>query len=207
MEHRHPRRRGLLRQSRGRRARYLAALGAAFRLASVRGERLVPAERFFRGAFETDRAPDEMLTAMVLPAQAPGRHAYLKLKHAASSWPILTASCLAAEGGVRLCLGAAAPVPLLLEWPASAPPDPAHIETMAAEAAAAITTEWADELAGPGYRRTVAGTIAARALRRFRGRDHERNRSSCAAASTAPPSSARSTRACCWWSSSATCSG
>ena len=148
----------------------LAALGAAFRLASVRGERLVPAERFFRGAFETDRAPDEMLTAMVLPAQARGRHAYLKLKHAASSWPILTASCLAAEGGIRLCLGAAAPVPLLLEWRASAPPDPARIGTMAAEAAAAITTEWADELAGPGYRRTVAGTIAARALRSVSGR-------------------------------------
>lgn len=141
----------------------LVALGAAFRLASRRGERMVPAERFFRGPFETERAPDEMLTALVIPAPEPERHAYHKLKHTASSWPIVTASCLLASGRLRLCLGGAAPMPLLLEWPE--PPGAEGIAAMAEQARVAIVTEWADELAGPGYRRAVVPAVAARALR------------------------------------------
>ncbi|MCR0984862.1 FAD binding domain-containing protein [Roseomonas populi] len=141
----------------------LVALGAAFRLASRRGERLVAAENFFRGAFETERLPDEMLTALVLPAPEPGRHAYYKLKHAGSSWPIVTASCLSINGGIRLCLGGAAPVPLLLDWPT--PSTTEAVAAMAEQAQAAIATEWTDELAGPGYRRAVVPVVAARAIR------------------------------------------
>ena len=143
----------------------VVASGASFRLMSVRGSRLVPAAKFYRGAFDTERAYDEIATELVVPAPPPiGRPVYLKLKGAASSWPIVTASCLVPEPGrIRLCLGAAATVPVLKEWPLDEAAD--RIPAMAREAADAIGTEWADELAGPGYRRAVAGTMAGRALR------------------------------------------
>ena len=143
----------------------VVALNASFRLVSVRGSRLVPATRFYRGPFNTERASDEIATELVVPAPpCHGRPAYLKLKGAASSWPIVTASCLKPEPGrIRLCLGAAATVPVLKEWPLDKAMG--RIAAMAREAADAIGTEWADELAGPGYRRAVAGTMAERALR------------------------------------------
>ena len=145
----------------------LVALAASFRLTSVRGTRDVPATQFYRNAYETVRAADEILTEIIVPA-VPGRWrpAYLKVKHAASSWPIVTVSCLAGqEDGIRLCIGGAAPAPISLEWALCGPPDAGRIKAMAHEAAAAIVTEWTDELAGPGYRRAVAATAAARAIR------------------------------------------
>ncbi len=143
----------------------VVALDASFRLVSVRGSRLMPATRFYRGAFDTERAHDEIATELVVPAPpSPGRPVYLKLKGAASSWPIVSSSCLLpGQGRVRLCLGAAATVPVLKEWKLDGAAG--RIESMAREAADAIGTEWADELAGPGYRRAVAGTMAGRALR------------------------------------------
>ena len=148
----------------------LAALEASFRLVSVRGARLVPAKTFFRGPFATDRAPGEILTEIVVPsAGASGRSAYFKLKHGASSWPIVTASSLLVEGPdgprLRVCLGGAAPVPVVAEWAGLPSPDPGRIERYAREIADQVHPEWTDELAGPGYRRAVSATMAARALR------------------------------------------
>ena len=147
----------------------VVALGASFRLVSVRGSRLVPAAEFYRGAFDTERAHDEIATELVVPAPPPlGHPVYLKLKGAASSWPIVSASCLLpAPGRIRLCLGAAAMVPVHKEWDLDEVAD--RIPARAREAADAIGTEWADELAGPGYRRAVAGTMAGRALRAVMG--------------------------------------
>lgn len=85
----------------------LTALGAQFRPVGATGTRLIAADRFFLGPFRTARRPDEILTAIILPAaEPPGRCRYLKLKHAASSWPIVTASCLVidAPGGPQLRL-------------------------------------------------------------------------------------------------------
>lgn len=152
----------------------LAALDARFRLVSVRGSRLVPAAAFFRGPFETDRKPDEIMTEMIVPAPpCTGRSVYLKLKNSASSWPIVTASCLltgnAGRARLRLCLGGAASVPVVREWPFDEATDAGRASEMAQETADAIETEWADELAGPGYRRAVAATMAGRALRAVTG--------------------------------------
>lgn len=149
----------------------LVALNARFRLVSVRGSRDVPASCFFQGAYETDRAADEIMTEIAVPAASgAGPVAHLKLKHAASSWPIVTASCLrVAEGRIRLSLGGVAPVPVAMEWSGDCPIDEGRVSAMAQQAAAAIRTEWTDELAGPGYRRSVAGTMAARAIRQVTG--------------------------------------
>ena len=144
----------------------LAALQAQFRLCSVRGTRDVPSAQFFRGAHATDRAPDEILTEIILPVRAGQlRTAYLKLKHSASSWPIVTSACISDEAGsIRLCLGGVSPIPVVLEWPPEGAISEARVGSMARQAVAAIKTEWTDELAGPGYRLAVAGTMAARAI-------------------------------------------
>lgn len=148
----------------------LAALDASFRLASVEGERLVPAAEFFQGAFKTCRRPDEILVEIVIPATIPlERHSYRKLKNAGSSWPIVTASALATrrEDGsyvVRASLGAATPAPLADVWTFAGAPDASDASAIADELMARMTVEWVDELAGPGYRRAVARTILERVL-------------------------------------------
>jgi CO/xanthine dehydrogenase FAD-binding subunit len=58
----------------------LLVLDAEVELASARGTRRLPLAQFIAGARRTLRAPDEMLTAVLIPAPSPGmRAAFLKL--------------------------------------------------------------------------------------------------------------------------------
>jgi CO/xanthine dehydrogenase FAD-binding subunit len=60
----------------------LLALGASVELASRRGRRLLPLERFVTGNRRTALAPDELLTAVLLPARSgAARSGFLKLGH------------------------------------------------------------------------------------------------------------------------------
>ncbi|HUL79582.1 MAG TPA: xanthine dehydrogenase family protein subunit M [Vicinamibacteria bacterium] len=100
----------------------LTALGATLVFQSSRGTRPVPAEQFFTipgddPRRENAKEPDEILTAINLPA-APGvRSTYASVKEkAAFDWPLVsTAVALRVEGGVvrqaRIILGAVATVP------------------------------------------------------------------------------------------------
>jgi carbon-monoxide dehydrogenase medium subunit len=57
----------------------LIALRAAVKARSAKGEREIPLRDFFKGFYETDLAPDEILTELIVPDQAPGSRAtYLK---------------------------------------------------------------------------------------------------------------------------------
>lgn len=49
----------------------MVALGAAIEATSARGTRMIPAEDFFTGLFQTALDPDEMLTAVEIPLPAP----------------------------------------------------------------------------------------------------------------------------------------
>ncbi|HET7169718.1 MAG TPA: xanthine dehydrogenase family protein subunit M [Candidatus Limnocylindrales bacterium] len=83
----------------------LPALGLALDysvvLRSARGERTVPLDGFFVGAFQTGIAPDELLVRMVrapLPAGATG--AYRKMEHPASGYSIVgVCAVVVAAGG------------------------------------------------------------------------------------------------------------
>jgi carbon-monoxide dehydrogenase medium subunit len=77
------------------------ALDYSVVLRSQRGERIVPVDGFFKGAFQTDIAPDEILTSMrrgPLPAGAKG--SYQKLAHPASGYSIVgVCAVVAMDGG------------------------------------------------------------------------------------------------------------
>jgi xanthine dehydrogenase YagS FAD-binding subunit len=101
----------------------LTALGASLVFQSSRGTRTVPADQLFTipggdPRRENAREPDEILTAINLPA-APGvRSTYASLcEKTAFDWPLVsTAVAFRVEGGVvrsaRIVLGAVATVPL-----------------------------------------------------------------------------------------------
>ncbi|HSL76840.1 MAG TPA: FAD binding domain-containing protein, partial [Candidatus Limnocylindrales bacterium] len=69
-------------------------------LRSSRGERVVPLDGFFQGAFVTDIAPDEILTSIrrgPLPAGATG--SYQKMAHPASGYSIVGVCAVIASSG------------------------------------------------------------------------------------------------------------
>ncbi len=82
----------------------LPAVGLALDYSAVlrsrRGERVVPLDGFFKGAFETDMQPDELLVAIrrgPLPAGMGG--AYLKLAQPASGYSIVGVAAVVAKSG------------------------------------------------------------------------------------------------------------
>jgi CO/xanthine dehydrogenase FAD-binding subunit len=100
----------------------LFALGARVRLASVRGEREVAVERFVTGYRATVRAPDELITAVVLPPRpAHEARAYRKVgtRRAQSISKVVVASALGFDGGrvasARIAAGSVADRTLLFE--------------------------------------------------------------------------------------------
>jgi CO/xanthine dehydrogenase FAD-binding subunit len=97
----------------------LLALDAAVELASAGGRRVLPLAEFVTGPRATLRRPDEMVTALRIPAR-PGRGVFRKLglrSHLVISI-VSVAVCAEAEAGllrrVRVAVGACSPVPLRL---------------------------------------------------------------------------------------------
>jgi CO/xanthine dehydrogenase FAD-binding subunit len=152
----------------------LLVLDAEVELASTRGTRRLPLAAFIAGARRTLRAPDEMLTAVVVPAPSPGmRAAFLKLG-ARRSLVIsiaMVAVLLEVEAGVvreaRIAVGACSAVARRL------PRAEARLVGLAADAALGEALG-ADDLAGlapidddrasADYRRAAALVLIRRAL-------------------------------------------
>jgi carbon-monoxide dehydrogenase medium subunit len=68
----------------------LLALDAEFTILGSGGERTVPASGFFTSLFETDLAPDEVLTAIRVPKLGPGTGwSYQKFHRRAIDWAIV----------------------------------------------------------------------------------------------------------------------
>jgi carbon-monoxide dehydrogenase medium subunit len=82
----------------------LIALGAQVSVAGRSGARTIPVEELFAGYFETVLARDELISELIVPAQAARRACYLKCTtRAVHDWPALgVAVSLDSEGdGVR----------------------------------------------------------------------------------------------------------
>jgi len=73
----------------------LVALGASFVAVGPKGERRVPADRFFTGIMSTALAEDEILSAVLVPASVRGQgSAYVKFSHPASRYAVIGAAAL-----------------------------------------------------------------------------------------------------------------
>ena len=77
------------------------ALNAAIVVQGMAGERKIPAEKFFKGLFETDLKPGEILVAAEFPRQS-GKHAFLELTRRHGDYAIVG---LAAQEGMFVFFG------------------------------------------------------------------------------------------------------
>jgi carbon-monoxide dehydrogenase medium subunit len=149
------------------------ALDAMLVLQGPSGERQVAAEDFCLGMYMTAIAEDEILTAIRVPAQAPGTGwAYEKLKRKTGDWATAAAAVvLRLDGGVvrqvRIALTNVGPTALRAADAEAVllgqPLDEAHIA--AATAAAMAICDPAEDLRGDrAYKTAMAGQMLRRAL-------------------------------------------
>lgn len=95
----------------------LLCLDAQVVVASSRGTRTVPLEKFFTGVKETALAPDELVEQIVVPAQATGAVGkYRKLKRVnGHDLGIIGVAVAIVDGHVRIAVSSAAPTPVVTE--------------------------------------------------------------------------------------------
>lgn len=152
------------------------ALGAEIVLRSAeRGRRSVPSERFYRGMFETDCAPDEMVTEVVVPdldgserwgfAEFSRRHGDFALSGVAFRARLDAEKAVVED--LRLVVFGSEPFPHLSEGAARTargePLNAATVEAVAAAVAAEIQPIPSLGAGGP-LKRQLARTLCRRAL-------------------------------------------
>lgn len=150
------------------------ALDAVFVLEGPKGTRPVNADGFFHGTYMTDMAEDEVLTAIRIPAFAPGTgYAYQKLKRKTGDWATAAAAVvLRVDGGnvghVRIALTNLAPTALRAADAEAALLGKPLTEAAIADAAARAMAicDPAEDLRGDrDYKIAMAGQMVQRALR------------------------------------------
>src|SRR5580698_3525873 len=137
----------------------LVALGGSMQLQGQDSTRLVSADDFFQGYFETALQPDELLTAVRVPRRPGVPWGYQKFVRRANDWAIVG---VAAVDG-RVALANMGPTPLRAR---------AAEQALAGGAGAAEAAELAAEGTEPGedvhadrdYRRHLARVLTRRAL-------------------------------------------
>ncbi len=157
----------------------VVALDAKLEIRSARGDRTVAARTFFRGPHETALEPDELLTAVRIPAAAPRTGAgFHEVSARYRDFAQVAAAATVTLDEVGTCT--AAELVLLHVAPAPHRVDVSHLvgttlgePDVAAVAESLSGLEPADDIEVSGtYRRRVAVTLALRAL----GDAHEKAR-------------------------------
>ena len=154
------------------------ALDASMLLRTAGGERRVTAAQFFLGPFTTALEPDELLTALVVPA-APGgaQAAFAEFAVREGDFALVSvAVVLASDAGrishVRIVLGGVEGTPLrarAAEAVLSGEAPGAAAYAAAAAAAAAECDPGSDQHASAIYRRELVAVLVRRALERAGG--------------------------------------
>jgi aerobic carbon-monoxide dehydrogenase medium subunit len=137
----------------------LVALGGSVEIQGPGGSRVVSADDFFEGFFETSLGPDELLTAVRIPRRPGVPWGYQKFVRRSNDWAIVG---VAAVDG-RIALANMGPTPLratAAEEALAAGAGPAE----AAEQAAEGTSPGEDMHADREYRRHLARVLTRRAL-------------------------------------------
>jgi len=157
----------------------MLALGASFVLRSMTGERVVPADGFFVGTYDTLMKPDEIMTEIRIPVPAPGTgYCYAKLKRKIGDFATAAAAVTLRIKGetvqdVAIALTNLGATPLKARAAEDAlrgkPMTDASI-AVAAELAMGICEPAADQRGDAEYKKAMAGEMTQRALRTARSR-------------------------------------
>ena len=152
----------------------ILALDATLVIAGPKGERKVPAGKFFLDLFTTALKPGEILTSVVVPAYGKGTGGvYLKHRHPASSYAVVGVAALVELSGgvcrkVSLAVGGAGGTPVRVSEAEAAlagnKPEAKAIEAAAAKVAPAVADPMSDTYASGEYRLHLATVLARRAL-------------------------------------------
>jgi len=142
----------------------LLALGADVVIRGPGGStRTVEAADFFRGLFEPDLAPNEVLAEIRVPKTAGRGWSYLKFHRRAQDWALVGVAALTGDGGPSVALTNMADRPVRatgVEEALAGGADP----TTAAERAAEGTSPPTDAFASAEYRKELAKVLVRRAL-------------------------------------------
>ncbi len=157
----------------------LLALDAQVVVESVRGERVIPMADFLVDYYTTALAPDEILTEIRVPPQAPGSDGvYTRyLRTAADHRPLLSVAVHARRQGaacedIRLAIGASTPIPTRVpraEALLRGQVVTLELAAQAGEIVAADIEAVSDARGEAGYRREVARAVAARSIAQLFG--------------------------------------
>jgi carbon-monoxide dehydrogenase medium subunit len=139
------------------------ALNASLFLKSRQGERRVPASEFFKGLFETDLRPGEILLGAEIPAQLKDeRSVFLELARRHGDYAIVGLAAFKGAAETRLAFLNAGPKPVLAKTAAS--------KKSLAEAKAALSKDLdppADLYNSAATKRHLAGVLLERAWNRL----------------------------------------
>ncbi len=151
----------------------MVVLDATMVVTGPDGERLVPAEDFFQGAYNPNLGPGELLSAIRLPIPMPGAgHGYASLRVSAHGWGIVhAAAAIVLEDGAvtdaRVALGCVADRPVRASSMEDAlrggPPTPEAVRA-AAEGVGVGLDPVSDVHASGSHRRRMANVMARRAV-------------------------------------------
>jgi carbon-monoxide dehydrogenase medium subunit len=152
----------------------MLALGASFVLRGGSGERVVPADGFFRGTYDTGIEPGEIMTEIRIPVPAPGTgYCYSKLKRKVGDFATAAAAVTLSMSGdtvrrVAIALTNVAPTPLKARAAEDALCGKALTEASigaAADLAMSICDPAPDQRGDAEYKTAMAGEMTRRALR------------------------------------------
>jgi carbon-monoxide dehydrogenase medium subunit len=158
----------------------LVALRARVKARSVKGEREIPLTDFFKGFYETALAPDEILTELIVPDQAPGSRAtYLKYVSRSSEDRPCVGMAVVLENDsdgtckdLRLVAGAVSEIPQEIVGPETTARGKHLSDSMIEQIADAYSTaiEPLSDLRGSAwYRQQIIRVMARRAMQQVVG--------------------------------------
>jgi aerobic carbon-monoxide dehydrogenase medium subunit len=141
----------------------LLALDAELVVHGPGGDRTVPARAFWKGIFESELGPQDLLTEIRVPKLAGAGWSYQKFHPRAQDWAIVGVAAVARNGGVSVALTNMGETPLraaAVEQALASGADPGA----AAEQALEGTNPPNDALASSEYRRHLAKVLVRRAV-------------------------------------------
>jgi aerobic carbon-monoxide dehydrogenase medium subunit len=141
----------------------LLALEAQFVIRGPGGERTAAATDFFKGLFEVDLSPQEMLTEIRVPKSGSSGWSYQKFHHRAQDWAIVGVAAVRSNGSARIGLTTMGETPLRARAVEEALASGADIAAASQEADKG-TSPPSDPFGSADYRRHLAKVLTRRAL-------------------------------------------